>query len=44
MRTMDIVKPVCKGLVCGAVLAVLSKPFKLKVRVGKKQVEILSEG
>lgn len=36
MRTLDIVKPVCKGFVLGVALAVLSKPFKLSVRVGRK--------
>jgi len=43
MRALDIVKPVCTGFVCGAVLAVLSKPFKLHVQVGKRDIRVSSE-
>lgn len=35
MKLLDIVKPVCVGLACGAVLAIVSKPFKLEITIGK---------
>lgn len=35
MKTKDIIKPVCKGFVCGSLLAILLKPIKLTIRIGK---------
>jgi hypothetical protein len=35
MKTSDIVKQVCKGLIIGLIVALLIKPFKLVIQKGK---------
>lgn len=42
MKTIDIVKPVCKGFVCGALLAVASKPFEFNLQGKKVKIHMSS--